>query len=239
MASSQNNLGLVYIALGDYAAADSALHESTDICREIGHVVGMANALTSLASVAYGKNDRAQVIGYQREALDLFRQIGDLWGVAVACNNLGQLAMEAGELAEAQSLIEESVALYRQLSMTTGLTNALSNLGQISYLHGDWAGAARQWHEALEIVVQTGDVPIGLEILTRATKLWSRQDHDCGPLKVITFVLKQSALLAESRAAAQELAAQLTAKFPAESDEVDRDFAAVAAQVLSALQQIN
>ncbi|HZY41025.1 MAG TPA: tetratricopeptide repeat protein, partial [Anaerolineae bacterium] len=212
VASSQNNLGLVYTALGDYAAADVALRESIGICREIGHAVGMANALTTLCHVAYAANDRPQAIQHQREALDLYRQIGDGWGVAVACNNLGQIQLESGEIAEALTLFQESAALYRQVGIKAGLANALSNLGQVSYLRGDWVGAARHWREALAIVVEMGDVPIGLEILTRATKLWSQQDHDLAPLKVITFVLKQPALLAESRAAARELSAQLQAK---------------------------
>jgi tetratricopeptide (TPR) repeat protein len=191
----------------------------------------------------YAANDRQQATRHQREALDLYRQIGDAWGVAVACNNLGQMAMEAGRLAEAQPLFEESVALYRQLGMSTGLTNTLSNLGQISYLRGEWACAAQHWHEALTLARDRGDVPIGLEILTRAAKLWARHDHATEPLKVITWVLKQPALLAESRAAAQELATQLQARFSIRSsDRVDAvriDFAAMAMEVLEALRQIS
>ncbi len=243
IASSQNNLGLVYTALGEYAAAEAALRESIEICREIGHGVGMANALTSLVHVAYAANERPQALQYQREALDLYRQIGDGWGVAVACNNLGQMAMEAGRLDEAQPLFEESVALYRQLGMSTGLTNALSNLGQIAYLRGDRRGAARHWHEALTLARDRGDVPIGLEILTRAARLWSQLDHDPAPLKVITFVLKQPALLAESRAAAQELADQLRARLPAApmaatDSAAALDFADIATEVLDALRPL-
>ncbi len=157
IASSQNNLGLVYTALGEYAAAEIALRESIDICREIDHAVGMANALTSLVHVAYAAKDQPQASHHQRAALDLYRQIGDVWGVAVACNNLGQLAMEADQLAEAQPLFEESAALYRQASVKAGVANVLSNLGQVCYLRGEWAGAARHWCEALEIVVEIGD----------------------------------------------------------------------------------
>lgn len=233
VASSQNNLGLVYTALGEYDAAGAALRESIDICREIDHVVGRANALTSLVHVAYAANNRPQAIQHQREALDLYRHIGDVWGVAVACNNLGQLAMEAGNLAEAQTLFEESVAVYRRLGMSTGLTNALSNLGQINFLRGDWPGAARHWREALTLAVKIGDVPIGLEILTRAARLWSQLDHDPAPLQIITWVLQQPALLAESRAAAQELAAQLRARFPAvQTAAQPPDFETVAAETL-------
>lgn len=233
VASSQNNLGLVYTALGEYDAAGAALRESIDICRDLDHAVGMANALTSLVQVAYAANDRSQAIQYQRAALDLYRQIGDVWGMAVACNNLGQIQLESGEMAEALALFQESAALYRQAGIKAGLVNALSNLGQVSYLRGDWAGAARHWREALEIVVEIGDVPIGLEVLTRAAKLWAQIDHDPAPLTVITFVLKQPALLAESRAAAQELAAQLQARFPAAQTAAQPpDFETVAAETL-------
>lgn len=243
IASSQNNLGLVYTALGEYAAAESALCESIEICREIDHAIGMANALTTLCHVAYAANDRPQAIQHQRAALDLYRQIGDVWGVAVACNNLGQIQLESGEIAEALALFQESAVLYRQAGIKTGLVNALSNLGQVSYLRNDWVSAARHWREALDIVVEIGDVPIGLEILTRAAGLWAQLDHDPAPLKVITFVLKQPALLAESRAAAEELAAQLRARFPAAHSEAADgaaapDFAGITAEVLEALRSI-
>lgn len=88
--------------------------------------------------------------------------------------------MEADQLKpEAQPLFEESAALYRQASVKAGVANVLSNLGQVCYLRGVlWAwAAARHWCEALEIVVEIGDVPIGLEILTRAAKLWAQHDH--------------------------------------------------------------
>ena len=231
----------MYTALGEYAAADAALCESIDICREIDHAVGMANALTSLVHVAYAAKDQPQASHHQRAALDLYRQIGDVWGVAVACNNLGQLAMEADQLAEAQPLFEESAALYRQASVKAGVANVLSNLGQVCYLRGEWAGAAQHWCEALEVVVEIGDVPIGLEILTRAAKLWAQHDHAGGPLKVITFVLKQPALLAESRAAAQDLADQLRARLSvthsaAAESTTTTDFPAIATEVLEALR---
>ena len=219
IASSQNNLGLVCTALGEYTAAE-------------------------LCHVAYAGNEYPQAIQHQREALDLYRQIGDVWGVAVASNNLGQIQLESGEIAEALALFEESAALYRQTGVKAGLANALSNLGQVSYLRGDWTNAARRWREALEIVVEMGDVPIGLEILTRAAKLWAQQDHAVAPLKIITFVLKQPALLAETRTAAQELAAHLQAGASAESvamaetASATADFAALASEVLGALQQI-
>ena len=107
-------------ALGEYTAAEAALRESIEICREIGHAVGMANALTTLCNAAYGRNERAEAMQYQREALDLYRQIGDVWGVAVASNNLGQIQLESGEIAEALALFEESAALYRQTALRQG-----------------------------------------------------------------------------------------------------------------------
>ena len=96
--------------------------------------------------------------------------------------------------------------------MSTGLTNVFSNVGQISYLRGEWAGAARHWQAGLTLARDRGDVPIGLEILTRAAKLWSQQDHAVAPLKVISFVLKQPALLAETRAAALDLGGEVTGR---------------------------
>jgi hypothetical protein len=98
---------------------------------------------------------------------------------------------------------------------------------------------------AWEIVAESGDVPIGLEILTRAAKLWSQLHHTSAPLKVILFVLRQPALLAESRAAAQELAAHLQADTSAVAiantvaAATTTDFATIALEVLKALQSIS
>ena len=234
IASSQNNLALVRTATGDYAGAASALEESIAICRDIGHPIGVANALTTLAHIAHAANDISRSIRHQRDALDLFRQVGDGWGVAIACNNLGQLALESGDLVEAETRIRESETLYRQMGMQTGLANALSNAGQIAFLRGNPSGASAHWAEALTIARDSGDIPIGLEVLTRVTASDAVRP-ELG-LELVTFVLGQPALLAETRGAAIALSARLAAHMPAGSVVAPMDFASAASAALAGLE---
>ena len=235
IASSQNNLALVRTATGNYPDAAAALEESIAICRDIGHPIGVANALTTLAHIAHASNDITQSILHQRDALDLFRQVGDGWGVAIACNNLGQLALESGDLVEAEARIRESETLYRQMGMQTGLANALSNAGQIAFLRGNTPGAITRWAEALAIARDNGDIPIGLEVLTRVAG--SGMVPPELALALVTFALGQPALLAETRGAANALAARLAANAPDGSIAEPLDFASAASAALTCLGQ--
>lgn len=233
IASSQNNLALVRTATGKYPDAAAALEESIAICRDIGHPIGVANALTTLAHIAHASNDITQSILHQRDALDLFRQVGDGWGVAIACNNLGQLALESGDLVEAEARIRESETLYRQMGMQTGLANALSNAGQIAFLRGNTPGAITRWAEALAIARDNGDIPIGLEVLTRVAG--SGMVPPGLALALVAFALGQPALLAETRGAANALAARLAADAPDGSIAEPLDFASAANAAMACL----
>ncbi len=233
IASSLNNLALVRTATGDYADAASALEESIALCRAIGHPIGVANALTTLVQVAHASNDRATAIRHQRDALEVYRELGDGWGVAIACNNLGQLALEGGDLNEADARARESAALYRQMGMRTGLANALSNLGQVAHLRGDTPGAIAQWGEALSIARDNGDIPIGLEIMTRLAGSGALPPDLA--LRLAAFAQRQPELLAETRGAVNTLLARLSVDAPAAPGAGPVDFASAAAAALAAL----
>ena len=245
IASSQNNLSLVYNALGEHAAAEAALQEAITICRDIGHPIGEANALTTLCQLVYYTGDHEAAIQHQSAALALFQQVGDLWGVAVAYNNLGQINLEDDQLVEAMRHFQRSVQLYRQLGIQTGLANALSNVGQVHYLRGERTAAAQAWHEALQLTLHIGDVPIGLEILLRAATLWAQQDRSSAPLSVIAFVRQQPALLEETRRMGEDVYTELQSRFTPEAiaaaatEAHQCDFECMASRVLTMLQEIN
>ncbi len=200
VASSQNNLGLILCALGAYEAAEAALRESAAICEAIGHTVGTANACTGLVQVAMQQGDVAAALGYQEKAQDLYRQVGDVWGVAIAYNNLGKIHLLNGDLAAACALFSQAVATYRQADVPGGLASALGNWGEACLQMGDLPGAADYFAEALALAADIGDWPVALDVVVKTAVLYHQQTGAWAqPLLLLTFALRQPALLAETR----------------------------------------
>ena len=210
IASSQNNLGLILCALGEYEAAEVALLEAVAICRALGHTIGTANACTALVQVAMQQGDSDGARRYQEEAQQLYQAVGDVWGVAIAYNNLGKICLQSGEAAAACALFSQALAAYRQADVPGGQAGALSNWGQACLSMGDLPGAARYFGEGLAIALAIGDRPVALEILVRTAVLWQQQTATAyHPLVLLTFALRQSEMLAETRQTARAAAAAL------------------------------
>ncbi|MFP4345681.1 MAG: hypothetical protein ACLFU8_13385 [Anaerolineales bacterium] len=139
----------------------------------------------------------------------------------------------------ARRLLSDAVARYRQIGIKSGLTNALSNLGWACAHLGALPAAARYLHEALSLALELGELPFGLEVLTRAAALLAQQDHGgrtpyaIDPAGILAFVVRHPALLDETRRAATALQARLGS---GTSARLPSDFPAAARVVLQALE---
>ena len=133
------------------------------------------------------------------------------------------------------------MAVYREAGIKAGLANTLNNLGQACFELGDVTGAAVCWGEALSIALAIGDRPIGLEILVRAAALGEQGKGRIRPLPILSFALREPAMLEETRQLAQAHYVALCAALPpemvalAEAEAGEWTFTAVAATMLDRL----
>jgi tetratricopeptide (TPR) repeat protein len=118
-----------------------------------GHLA-VARALTDRLS---GRVDSA--LARLDEALRVFAAVGDRYGEAYAAAQRGHTLRWVGEYPEADRSLAASEALRRGLRDQRSVAMAMSGRALVAAAAGDADAARTRGHDALEMMVRTGDVP--------------------------------------------------------------------------------
>lgn len=132
-----------------YAAAESLVHEGTELATRIEDQSSLAWLATVLGEVAYYKRDLDAVEHACGEALSSFEQLDDSWGMAWALRLRGQAMGSRGRFEEAARLHERGLQLFRSVGDSWGMSWELYFLGAIARSTGDHEGARSYYEEAL------------------------------------------------------------------------------------------
>jgi DNA-binding SARP family transcriptional activator len=125
-----NNLGEVYLDLGDLDAAEECCAEARDIWREIGGY-GEGHALHNLGRVylALGRIDDAATS--LTDALGAHRASGELAGQAATLKHLGHARSAAGDLAAARNSWTEALSIFEQINERAEATEVAAALASL------------------------------------------------------------------------------------------------------------
>jgi DNA-binding SARP family transcriptional activator len=125
-----NNLGEVYLDLGDLDAAEECCAEARDIWRETGGY-GEGHALHNLGRVylALGRIDDAAAS--LTDAIDAHRTSGELAGQATALKHLGHARSAAGDLAAARNSWTEALSIFEQINERAEATEVAAALASL------------------------------------------------------------------------------------------------------------
>lgn len=139
MASSCNNIGNLYLAMGDLAAAYSNHTGSLAIRSVLNDSAGMAASLNNLGNVLLqqGRQDSA-IVRYQA-SLAIKQRLGDTKGMASGYVNLGKVVLEKGMPDSAIALFNRGLAIYQERGDKIGMAQSLNNLAlanSVKGLHG-------------------------------------------------------------------------------------------------------
>jgi tetratricopeptide (TPR) repeat protein len=156
-AAVRSTIGLTYMALGLYDAAEphlrSALATRESLFGE--NDLEVAGSLNDLAALLWKRGDYPTAEPLFRRALATQRKIlgGDNAEVAASLNNLGLLCKEQGRFAQAESLCQESLTLRRKLfgEENAEFALSLSNLATLQQTQGKLAQAEATGREALAV----------------------------------------------------------------------------------------
>ena len=144
----------------DCLAAARAVADAADDDSARGH----ASNLEAIVHWEVGELDAAERL--YLEASGFAALAGDEALAAMASQNLGVIANARGDTDSARHHYTASLQSYRRLGLTRDVCVALNNLGMLAMQRGALSVAERDFLEAMEISVLTGDLPtqIGLEI---------------------------------------------------------------------------
>jgi tetratricopeptide (TPR) repeat protein len=110
-----DNLGAVMHGLGERDAARDLLEESLALSREVGYLLGVANALTDLGMLMLIDEDHTAARPLLAEALEIRRAMDDRLGIARCLVGLAAVVHAVGRPEPAARLLGAAAALLRAI----------------------------------------------------------------------------------------------------------------------------
>ncbi|MGC1377366.1 MAG: tetratricopeptide repeat protein [Anaerolineales bacterium] len=149
------HLGIVIFKSGDVGEGRQLVTESLALYRELGDKLGIIMALHHLASNV-DNNDSERARAYLDEALTLCRETKYPVGMAYCLSDLGLLALRQGDYRTAHRWLEETLTIHRRLGRGESIVYSLIQLGELASREGDYAQASAYYEESLSLAKQTG-----------------------------------------------------------------------------------
>jgi tetratricopeptide (TPR) repeat protein/transcriptional regulator with XRE-family HTH domain len=156
-ANALNELGAIWLRMGDFPAAAQEIEQALGVYRELGDRLGQAGVLRQLGAVRHVMGDYLAADQALEQALGISSDLGDRFGQANALRALGELRWGMGDPAAPQAL-EQALVIFRDIGNQLGQANALRALGFVRRITGDYQAAAQLLEEALSILTEMGDV---------------------------------------------------------------------------------
>jgi len=148
-----NFLGFSSAFLGDAKLAFDSLHESEDICRNLGNRKELANVLQALAYVTmevHGPDAAEQLQTYMEESLTLSQGSVDLEAMVRTEGILSRLAINRGDLNEARNHSDRMLDFHRQMGDRLSITAHQSEVAHVARHLGNFEEALALYRETIQ-----------------------------------------------------------------------------------------
>jgi non-specific serine/threonine protein kinase len=250
-----DTLGSIMCLMDDYETGRPQVLESLRLYRELGNQAGIATALLDLGGLVDNK-DPKRACAYLQEGLAIVRERGDLIGTTYALSDLGVQSLRQGEFEAARRWLEESLQLQGSIGGPDPMI--LMHLGELAMREGDYERARAYFERGLALSQEMGVTAIAVWSTVRMGYLYLREGaeecaqdtfaevqarfREMGSKIGVVYALEGLASLAV-RQNEFERAVRLYAWADAsraaigdqrpfiEQTEVDRDYAAIRAQL--------
>ncbi|MBX2998066.1 MAG: tetratricopeptide repeat protein [Caldilineaceae bacterium] len=141
-------LGLGDVTL-DHSQARDLYQRALDLAQQASDVIGVADALFSLASLASGRGDYAEADELYDEALIRFRQLGDPLAESSTLRAMAIGAFRLGILDRAEAIYQQALSIYQTLGTPQGISVSLNDLGDVALAQGDSSAATDLYRQSL------------------------------------------------------------------------------------------
>jgi predicted ATPase len=150
--------GSVVYWRADYPAARAAYEEALSIARELGDRAATAEQLHNLSFLDAIEMDWDAVARHSAESAELYNALADRRGIARTARFVGWTLFRRGQYEEARRHIEGTRRLQRELGLEFEANDMLSIQGMSTSRLGDYAGARRDFLEAIDAFESVGNL---------------------------------------------------------------------------------
>jgi tetratricopeptide (TPR) repeat protein len=156
VARAMNNLGDVYLKMGEFDRAVTYFEKCLDIAKRTGYQMLEAFATSNLADSYYKKGEREKAVEFVDKALKLCKKLDNKFMTGQMYVLWGQLATEDGDIEAARGFFSMAMEISEQHNLPVCLASAWREYGIMLRGIGEKAEARKFLMKSLELFEQLG-----------------------------------------------------------------------------------
>jgi tetratricopeptide (TPR) repeat protein len=157
IASSYNNIGIIYLNQGNYSKALEYYFNSLKIREELGDKQGIATSYNNIGNIYADQGNYSKALEHYFNSLKILEEIGNKQGIANSYNNIGNIYADQGNYSKALEHYFNSLKILEEISDKQGIASSYINIGIIYKDQGNYSKALEYLNKALEISKEIGD----------------------------------------------------------------------------------
>ncbi len=175
IASSYNNVGIMYDLLGDYPKALEYYQKSLSIKLDGNFEQGLAVTYSNIGAIYLLQNKHEDALEYFEKSLEIDKKAKNETGMAGSYNQMGTAYSQKGDASKAQEYFSMSIGLYEALGDQEGKAIALNNIGNLFKRNGDYDKALEYFKQSLKIHEAGSDLKATAIAQTNIGKVYNQK----------------------------------------------------------------
>lgn len=156
IASSLNNIGIIYKEQENNEKALEYFMKSFKIKKEIGQKSGIANSLGNIGGIYQSKKEYGIALDYFNRGLKIIQEIDNKRVESGFLNNIGSIHINLGEYEKGEKYLRRSLAIREQLKDNRGIASTYRNLAIMYNEQGNYAKSLEYNKKSLELAQTMG-----------------------------------------------------------------------------------
>jgi CHAT domain-containing protein/Tfp pilus assembly protein PilF len=156
-ATTLNNIGAVYRALGEKQKALNFYNQALPLYRAVGDRGGEAVTLNNIGLVYSDLGEKQKALEFFNQALPIRRAVGDRGGEATTLTNIGAVYDALGEKQKALNFYNQALPIFRAVGDYSGEAATLNNIGGVYNALGEKQKALEFFNQVLPLSRTVGN----------------------------------------------------------------------------------
>ena len=152
-----NMMGLVNMAMKNYAVADDYYRKSLKIRTDIGDKTGMAWTCNNMGLMYGNLGEMNESIKWHTQSLQIKKEINDKPGMASSYGKIGHDYTNLGDFPKALNNYLNALKIWEEDSNRKEIGGVYLNIGNLYYSAGNYPEALINYRNELKIADETGD----------------------------------------------------------------------------------
>jgi tetratricopeptide (TPR) repeat protein len=152
-----NNIGIVYLEIGNYYVALKYFNSALKIEEEIKSQLDESFTLANIGRTYVYMDDCLNGVTYLSEALIIIRRFGNRQAEAQIFSNLGKAYLKLRCFPEAISYFSKTLKYYREIGDKSSVSHTLAELGELYYQLNDFSASKKYFTEGLKLAEEIED----------------------------------------------------------------------------------